>query len=302
MFDHEFGIGAAERESGRRASIIVRAGRAVVQRACVRYPRTMARVLGELPLRSLRPIYSVVSDLEQKIPNNVYQTWEIDRLGRTHLSELAKFRDHNSDYSFYFYDQKQMDEYMGTYFKGDDILDVYRRAKYGPLKADIWRYCILWERGGVYFDINKMVGTPLARLIEPADLGIISFERNVSPIQCPSSIASQLLFPHNNLLNWGLMFAKGHPFLRLVIDGIVEKAPSYIGREVSNVKSSILALSGPHHLTECFYNYVERSGSDHIKQAGIDFFGSGVIDIRRSFVRYLAKPSYALAASGAILE
>jgi mannosyltransferase OCH1-like enzyme len=291
-----------EGNSGRRLSRVVRAGRSLVHMTCLRYPRTMARVLGELPLKSLRPIYSVASDLEQNIPNNVYQTWQIDRVGQTHLSELARFRAQNREYSFHFFDQRQMNEYMETYFKRDEILNVYRRAKYGPLKADIWRYCILWERGGVYFDINKMPGIPLAQLIDKADLAIISFERNPSPSRCSPSVASQLLFPHNNVLNWGLMFAKGHPFLRLVIDGIVEKASTFAGREVSSVKSSILALSGPHHLTECLYKYIEKSGADHIKQAGIDFFSEGSVEIRRAFVRYVTMPSYALSASGVILE
>src|SRR5262249_28110476 len=128
-----------------------------------------------------------------------------------------------------------------------------------------------------------------------------SFERNASPILCPPSIESKVLFPKKNVLNWGLMFAKGHPFLRLVIDGIVEKAPNYFGREVVNVKNSILALSGPHHLTECLYRYVEMSGSNQVKQAGINFFESGVY-IRGSFVRYVTMPSYALKTSGVILE
>jgi len=279
-----------------------RVGRSLAHMICVRYPRTMARLLGELPMQSLRPIYSVTGDLEQNIPNNVYQTWQIDKVGRTHLSELAKFRAQNSDYSFHFYDQEQMDQYMETYFKGDDILGVYQRAKYGPLKTDIWRYCILWERGGVYFDINKKPGIPLAQLVGKADLGIISFERNPSPVCCPPSVASQLLFPHNNVVNWGLMFAKGHPFLRQVIDRIVEKAPSLVGREVSNVKNSILALSGPHHLTECLYDYIEENGSSGLTQAGLDFFAKGSVEIRRAFVRYVTRSSYSLSASGVILE
>jgi len=291
---------AEERTKG--TSSVVRLGRKLVYRACFRYPWMMARIFSELPLSSLRPIYSVVSDLDQKIPNNVYQTWQIDKVGQTHLSELAKFRSLNSKYSFYFYDEKQMDEYMTTYFRHDDILDVYRRAKYGPLKTDIWRYCILWERGGVYFDISKMLGIPLAQLIEPTDLGIISFEANDSPIQCPPAVASQLQYPRKTVLNWGLMFVKGHPFLRLVIDRIVEKAPNYVGREVSNVRSAILELSGPHHFTECLYSYIERSGSDHIKQAGLDFFQNGIFNIRGSFVRYVTMPSYARRANGVILE
>jgi mannosyltransferase OCH1-like enzyme len=275
----------------------------LLQMVCIRYPGTMAALLGELPLQSGKPIYSVVNeDPGQRIPNNVYQTWRVDRFGKTHLAELARFRAVNSEYSFHFYDQARMDEYMEDHFSGEGILDVYRRARYGPIKTDIWRYCILWERGGVYFDINKMVNIPLAQLIAPTDCGIISFEQNSSPVQCPPGIRSQLLFSDRNVLNWGLMFAKGHPLLRAVIDGIVAKAPAYIGHEVVNVKNAILALTGPHHLTECFYGYVETSGVGYIKQAGIDFFGTGVTNVPGSFVRYIAMPSYALEARGVILS
>jgi len=195
-----------------------------------------------------------------------------------------------------------MDEYMSTYFKGEPILDVYRRANCGPLRADIWRYCILWERGGAYFDINKLPGASLSKIIAPQDTAIISFELNASPVRCPPSVASQLQFPDKMVLNWGMMFEKGHPLLRFVIDGIVEKAPNYLGREVSDIKNAIIALSGPHHLTECLYKYIERNGADDIKQAGIDFFGTAIVNVRGAFVRYTTMPSYSLSAGEAILR
>ena len=288
--------------AGGRIQRMLRVGPALIHAACIRYPRTMARVLGELPMQSVRPVYSIVKDLEQKIPNKVYQTWLVDRVGKTHLRELAKFRALNSDYSFYFYDQEQMDEYMGSYFEGAPILDVYRRARYGPLKADIWRYCILWERGGAYFDINKLLGTSLSNIIEPTDTAVISFELNASPIRCPPSVAPQLQFPDRTVCNWGMMFEKGHPLLKLVIDGIVEKAPKYRGLEVSDIKSTIIALSGPRHLTECVYRYIASHGSDSIKQAGIDFFGTAIVNVRGAFVRYMTMPSYSLSSGGVILD
>src|SRR5580704_3923533 len=131
--------------------------RGVVLRILVRHPKLMAALLGERPLRSVKHIYNETHNVkfEGTIPSKVYQTWTSEFLGRSHLKELEKFRARNKEFSFHFFDQDEMDRYMSDYYRHHPIYQVYCNAHYGPLKSDVWRYCILFERGGIYFDINK---------------------------------------------------------------------------------------------------------------------------------------------------
>ena len=48
-----------------------------------------------------------------------------------------------------------MEDYMKNNWKNNSIYEVFKNSLVGPLKTDIFRYCILYERGGYYFDISR---------------------------------------------------------------------------------------------------------------------------------------------------
>ena len=102
----------------------------------------------------------VDQNLNQVIPNNIYQTWENSLFGKSHYKEIMKFRSINNNFNFYLYDKKKRDDYMNNKWSHHKILQIYNKAKFGQMKADIFRYCILYERGGYYFDINKVCTVP----------------------------------------------------------------------------------------------------------------------------------------------
>jgi len=276
--------------------------RGAFYRISIRYPKPTARLLGELPLRSANHIYTKVKNLEGKIPNAVYQTWESDLLGRSHLRELEKFRAANKDFSFYFFDQKQMDRYMWDFYGHHPIYEVYRNSHFGPLKTDIWRYCLLFERGGVYFDINKMLNGRITDVMKSSDSAVLSFEHNISPLPCSPRVQKHLQHPDKLVLNWGLMFKKGHPLLEMVINGIVEKYPAFRGKRFRNVKRTILELSGPQHLTESLYKFINIHGDSMFTQAGINFNGKGIFHVKGSFVRYASIRSYSIASNSVVVD
>ena len=52
---------------------------------------------------------------------------------------------------------------MQKEFGRHPIYEVFQNAQFGPMKSDIWRYCILYRRGGVYCDIGKSMPVPIRR-------------------------------------------------------------------------------------------------------------------------------------------
>jgi mannosyltransferase OCH1-like enzyme len=255
-----------------------------------------AVLLDELPDKRIDHLYYRVSAGNCLIPNSVYQTWETNTLGRTHLKGLEKFRQLNPDYSFELFDNEKMSSYMKEFYGSNSIYEVFDNARFGPLKADIWRYCILYQRGGVYFDINKSLNLPLRELIGTNDRAVISFEQNRVKAsidwEAPTEIRSRLQHPELIIINWGMAFTKGHPFLRTTIQNILADYPKWKLKMVANVKDAVTRFSGPLMLTRSIWETLQKMPDTDFKQAEIDFYGRGNPDVKGSWSRYLARRSY----------
>jgi mannosyltransferase OCH1-like enzyme len=266
-----------------------------------RLPRPYALLAGELPLRSCDLSQSAERS-DWLIPNVVYQTWEAQRFGRTHLRELRAFRERNLDCNFEFFTREAREHYMAATYAETQIHDIFRSARFGPMKADIWRYCILYERGGIYCDISKAIAVPLREIISPTASAVIAYEGNRVDFEASAAARAKLEYPDRVVVNWALMFAPKHPLLQQVIDGIVSKYDTYRGRVFVKPKQAIVRFTGPIHLTECVHNFVEMNELETFHQAGIDFHMQGIPYLPGSYVRYVEQRGYALAADQVIVD
>ena len=188
--------------------------------------------------------------IKQIIPNNVYQTWENRLFGKSHYNEMIKFRKINKDFNFYLFDKETRDKYMKDKWFNHKIYHVYSISNFGQMQADIFRYCILYDKGGYYFDISKGCKVPLNTLHSSTTEALISNE----PIECilppKKLLISKLEYPLNNFLQWGLGFKKKHPIPMLMINAIVADFEYYLNLNFEKPKIAILALSGTGQFTK----------------------------------------------------
>ena len=281
---------------------MIRIYRGAAYRVKIRVPRLCALLSGELPLRTIPDLSVTRPPMSYTIPNVVYQMWCSTKFGRTHSRYLRQFRALNSDFSFQFFDDHQLaEDYMAAAYRGHPIHEIFKRSCFGPLKVDIWRYCILYERGGFYCDINKSTLVPLRDLVSPTASAIISFERNNFPAGLGGRSTSEIQHASKVVSNWMFGFERGHPLLARVIEGIVAKYPSYRGRVVENPKTEITRFTGPVHFTQCVHEFARAHGMSGIQQAGIDFDGRSIFDMPGSYVRYTQRPCYELAKQKVIV-
>jgi hypothetical protein len=121
----------------------------------------------ELPLRELadRPATAVATP--SRIPPIVIQTWEDRLFGKSHLREMARFRDLNPELTFELWDRPRREAYLRTQWGEHPIFEIYQKSLFGPMKADIFRYCLMADRGGFYFDISKGCAAPLRTFYGP---------------------------------------------------------------------------------------------------------------------------------------
>ena len=229
---------------------------------------------------------------EQSIPRVVYQTAESRSVHPTHAKSIAEFRGLNPDLAFHMFDVAERDTYMHSTWSGHGILDVYERAVFGQMKADIFRYCVVFERGGYYFDFNKGCATPLKSLHPPMAEGLVSYETNPELIFPETPLATELQNPFNLVVQWAFGFRKNHPFLEMLIERIVEIEPFFRDKVFQHTKAAILTASGPGIFTSVLRECVRQNGLGSIKEAGEDFNGTGIFRLRGSKFLQSARDDY----------
>lgn len=242
----------------------------------------------------VRSLYSEAPRSRSRIPNRVYQTWKRQSLPLALALEVRKFRKSNSDYSFSFFDDRRMAEYMDTSWAGHPILEIFKDVRMPVLKADIWRYCILLREGGIYCDIKSAVTVPLRELLSDDPSELISFEglawkdllfpgRYADPAIFlpgpPDSIKANLEHPNNTILNWFLCFEKGSPILQEVIDLIVRHSDFYRAREFENMSMAGNHFTGVIAFTEAVWMWMQKTGK-RPTQCGVNYSGHGVWKLR----------------------
>lgn len=250
------------------------------------------RIYAELPMLELHDRKATQQFTNQLIAPVVYQTWEDRFVGKTHFKEIELFRALNPDLDFKLFDRHQRESYMREYWGEHPIYPIFTESQFGPMKADIFRYCLLFERGGFYFDISKGCNVPLESFLKPGSSALISFESHDCVIPPNLILDARLQYSEKLVLQWGMGFAKGHLILQRMIENICLHYPLFKGRTFQNPKNAILRFTGPGMFTKTVREYFEVQEDDSVTQAGVDFKGAGIFSLKGSWARYSTAPSY----------
>ena len=237
----------------------------------------------------LAGLFTRVPASGRKIPNQVFLTWKDTRFFPLHAQQLRRFRNLNKDYSFEFYDDKRMNDYMEANFAGHPILEVFHYITVMSAKVDVWRYCILYKEGGVYCDIDSSLTLPLRTMLKDDPEEMLSYEGNAwrdnlvigkyaDPalfLPGPSPEVETLLdLPDNQFLTWFLCFAPGHPILKEYIDLLVAHFPFFKDRVFDLILPGSSHATGPVALTQAVWKTLEKT-KKRPAQFGVDFKGYG---------------------------
>lgn len=111
------------------------------------------------------------------IPKVIHQTYkpafrELDpRLQRNvhHLQAV------NPDWEYKYYSDADCVPYIQTHY-GSRMVSTYRRInpKYGAARADLFRYLLMYQEGGIYLDIKSSATRPFSEILDPSDEFILT--------------------------------------------------------------------------------------------------------------------------------
>lgn len=231
----------------------------------------------------------------QVIPRVVYQTAESREVHPLHAKSTEKFRSLNGDLDFVFFDQHDRDRFMEERWGGHPIFSIYNRSRFGQMKADIFRYCVIYQFGGYYLDFNKGIRGSFTAMHPPEAEGLVSYEKNASLILPPKNVAETLQNPFNYVMQWAFGFKPGHHFLNQLINEICQMEPFFRHRIFSHPKNALLTLTATGMFTRTFRQYVGQNGMGGIFEAGEDFFGKGIFRLKGSKLYWGASRHYSEA-------
>jgi len=88
-----------------------------------------------------------------EIPANLFQTWKSKALPPYMNACVSRLKRQNPEFKHYLYDDDDCRDFIAEHFD-DNVLYSFDTLLPGAYKADLWRYCVLYIRGGIYLDIK----------------------------------------------------------------------------------------------------------------------------------------------------
>jgi mannosyltransferase OCH1-like enzyme len=174
-------------------------------------------------------------DIHITIPKNIFQTWNTLDLPPNMQQSVNKLKAQHPDFIHYLYDDTMCRNFIKKHFD-KKVVQAFDTLRPGAYKADIWRYCVLYIKGGIYLDIKYecVNGFSLNQLLD----------REYFVLDRPGWWKKGQIGIYNGVM---VCVAK-NPILRMAIDKIVENV------EKREYGMNILYPTGPGLLGEVHGN------------------------------------------------
>lgn len=174
----------------------------------------------------------------RKIPKIVHQSGKTRCLTPAFFNLTDQWR--NLGYTYYFHDDEAVDRLFRKPWPEIPVsfAHILQCALVPVVRADLWRYLMLWEYGGVYTDIDSFPNSFNETLIHDEDDGFFLLDRD--------SILSQ----------WFIAVSPKHP---LMYYAIMETVTNVMRSRDPGIINPV-AMSGPIALHNAMVNFMADAG------------------------------------------
>lgn len=142
------------------------------------------------------------------IPKIIWQTYKdpFNQLPKYAKDAAQTWKDLNPDYKYIYMDDNDCRSFILHEF-GEDWLEIFDNYPLGVMKADLWRYMIIYIYGGVYSDLDTICNIPISSWINTNTDMVICIDDD-------NKHYAQLAFAAT----------PNHPTLKIVLDLIKERS------------------------------------------------------------------------------
>jgi hypothetical protein len=177
------------------------------------------------------------------IPKHIYQTWKHKQISDELRAIVDSWKTFNPSYEYTLMDDGECASFIREHFD-ESVYNAYSRIIPGALKADFWRYCVLYVYGGVYADLDTLCMNSLDPFIDNYEfVTVVDLNTNMRE-GC------------HNLFNAFIASVPKHPILLGCIQRIVRQVLT------NTVPPSMLDRTGPGVLGRETNLYLSRGETD----------------------------------------
>lgn len=99
------------------------------------------------------------------VPLTIYESWHSNYVPEKMKENIYKMIEMNPQFDYYLYSDDACLNFIKENFD-QDVVNAFNILKPGAYKSDLWRYCILYKKGGVYLDIKYSSLVPLIDIVK----------------------------------------------------------------------------------------------------------------------------------------
>ena len=180
-----------------------------------------------------------------RVPKVIHQTYhEVNDLPLEIQNNIIKIQQLNPLWEYRLYSDTDMESVILKNY-GPDMLRCFNQIDpdYGPARADLFRYLLMYAEGGVYLDIKSSMNVSLDNLLSEDDLFVLSKWNDDKGV----------LGRHTELLDvggyeyqqWFIITVPGHLFLKAVIERVTSNIQNYNIFKSGVGKTGVLNVTGP---------------------------------------------------------
>jgi inositol phosphorylceramide mannosyltransferase catalytic subunit len=134
----------------------------------------------------------------------------------------------NRGWAHRIYDDDEAEDFVRSEYGGWIHAKFCRiNPAYGAARPDLFRYLLLYARGGVYLDIKSTAHRPLDEVITPVDTYLLSHWRNAPGEPCSGWGLHGGLGARGEFQQWFIVAAPKRPFLEAVILQVMRRIETY---------------------------------------------------------------------------
>lgn len=186
--------------------------------------------------------YIQTKNVFKKIPNTIFFT-TYDGLDINDYM-VKSFEDKNPEFEIKHYNQNQVDQWFKESIYNDAYLKLTQRGE----RTDFFRYCYLWENGGVYVDADVYCNQPIRNWLIDQDL-IVGLEADMDATDpLFKDIGVQVENKLLSVCNWAIASAPKQMPLNFIINDII-----------NNPKEGVLNNTGPGRFSKHIISYFGKS-------------------------------------------
>ena len=190
-----------------------------------------------------------------RIPRTIWQTYKTKDLPPDGKRCQASWQNLNPRWQYEIRDDDEIKAYVRSSW-GERMAAFHEALPLGVMKADLWRYLILCDQGGVYSDVDTLCLEPLDRWIDGrqprgADVLVVALESST------------------HFCQWTFAATPGHPALKHVAAFLLDNFES---RGIDTASEHFVhATTGPGIWTRALRDYLGAGGAMDVGQVHVRY-------------------------------